>query len=93
MNPWRRFLRWLARLELREEREYLEACARALNRQLSRQPASGTVASLHDTLSEACRESMPLGCEWSVDQRAVEDLAPGQLRVVIERPAFPRSAA
>jgi hypothetical protein len=88
-NAWRRFVRWLAREELAAADEQL----RAFGRSLITGAQSGTKASLREALSEACRRWAPVAVTWSIEQRSVEDLAPGQLRVVVEQSSFPRSAA
>lgn len=91
MNPWRRFLYWLARRELREERERLDDYARMLGRELIQVP--GTPSSLHDALSEACRRCAPVAVKWSITQCTNEDLPFGELRIIVEQPAFPRRSA
>lgn len=93
MNPWRRFLRWLARRELREERERLDDYARMIGRQMSQPAVTGSMASLRQAITDACRDALPFDCACRVVERVSDAVGPGELRIVIERPSFPRGAA
>jgi len=98
---WRRFLHWIARREIAEERasladerDRLDRCAELLRVNLSAAPR-GTSHDLQTVLDEACERALPVGITWEIRFQKSPYLAPGQILITVETGAgvLPRSAA
>jgi hypothetical protein len=61
---WKRFLRYIARREVAQERARLDRYAELIGVRFGSVPVAGTHASFLAALGEACQKSLPCGFVW-----------------------------